>query len=64
MSEETFARLDRLEGFPNLYGRERIPVLLEDGTRVEAWVYVMRRLPERSVVIEGGDWRAYRRRFR
>ena len=55
----TFARLDRLEGYPNLYARERIPVLLEDGTRAEAWVYVMRRLPERAKVIEGGDWLAY-----
>ena len=61
VSEETFARLDRLEGFPNLYGRERITVLLEDDSRAEAWVYVMRRLPLRSVVIEGGDWRPYRR---
>ena len=61
VNEETFARLDRLEGFPNLYGRERITVLLEDGSRAEAWVYVMRRLPLRSVVIEGGDWRPYRR---
>ena len=62
VSEETFARLDALEGYPNLYGRERITVLLEDGSRAEAWVYVMRRLPLRSVVIKGGDWRAYRRR--
>ena len=59
MTPATFARLDRLEGYPNLYARERIPVLLEDGMRAEAWVYVMRRLPECAKVIEGGDWLAY-----
>lgn len=61
VTPETFARLDRLEGYPNLYGRERVPVLLEDGLRAEAWVYVMRRLPADATVIECGDWRAYRR---
>ena len=60
VTPETFARLDRLEGYPNLYGRERVPALLEDGSRVEAWVYVMRRLPEGSKVIDSGDWCAYR----
>lgn len=60
VSAETFARLDRLEGYPNLYDRVRIPVLREDGTRVDAWVYVMRSLPQGAKVIDGGDWRTYR----
>ena len=55
----TFARLDRLEGYPNFYGRRRVPVLLDDGTRVNAWVYVMRNRPANAVPIPGGDWRAY-----
>ena len=64
VAEETFARLDRLEGYPHLYDRKRVPILLEDGSRVEAWVYVLQRLPERATVIECGDWRAYRRGLR
>lgn len=64
VAEETFARLDRLEGYPHLYDRKRVPVLIEDGSRVEAWVYVLQRLPERATVIECGDWRAYRRGLR
>lgn len=60
VTPEVFARLDRLEGYPNLYGRQRVHVLLEDSSRIEAWVYVMRCLPDNASVIECGDWRAYR----
>ena len=41
----------------NLYGRERITVLLEDGSRVEAWVYVMNTIPPQARVIASGDWK-------
>lgn len=61
VTPRTFAGLDELEGYPHLYDRKRVLVLLEDGSRVEAWVYVLQRLPERATVIECGDWRAYRR---
>ncbi len=49
--------MDRLEGCPRLYRRERIAVALADGSRVEAWVYVMNRLPDGATPIPGGDWR-------
>jgi gamma-glutamylcyclotransferase (GGCT)/AIG2-like uncharacterized protein YtfP len=53
--------MDRLEGYPNFYRREQIQVTLVGGGRVLAWVYILNRLPEDATVIEGGDWRAYRR---
>lgn len=33
--------LDRYEGYPSLYRKEMIPVEMEDGTTVEAMVYLM-----------------------
>ncbi len=32
-------RLDGLEGHPNFYYREKVPVELSGGTVVEAWIY-------------------------
>ena len=49
--------MDRLEGYPRLYDRQRIPATLADGSTVEAWVYVMNRLPPQATVIAGGDWK-------
>ena len=49
--------LDRLEGYPRLYDRRKISAVLEDGTTVEAWVYVMNDLPQQAVVITGGSWK-------
>lgn len=70
------ARMDVLEGYPDLYGRERVTVVGANGeARWEAEVYVMRdeRRPggERRVrplkvegmTIEAADWRKYRRRM-
>ena len=61
VDDEGFKSMDRLEGYPRLYRREEIQVNLVGGGRVLAWVYIMNRLPEGAKVIEGGDWRAYRR---
>ena len=61
VDDEGFKSMDRLEGYPRLYRREQIQVNLVGGGRVLAWVYIMNRLPEGAKVIEGGDWKAYRR---
>lgn len=61
VTPETFAQLDRLEGYPHLYDRKRVPVLLMNGRTLRAWVYVMVRLPADATEIRRGDWRAYRR---
>ena len=33
--------LDRVEGYPNMYGRKTVPVYTNNGQRYEAWVYYM-----------------------
>lgn len=51
-NEEVAKRLDRYEGYPNLYGRKQVET--ESGEL--AWVYEINReqLPERIIV--SGDW--------
>ena len=49
--------MDRLEGYPRLYDRQLIPAMLEDGSTVEAWVYVMNTMPQQAKVIASGDWK-------
>ena len=61
VGDDGFRSMDRLEGYPSFYRRERIQVNLVGGGRVLAWVYIMNRLPKDAKVIEGGDWRTYRR---
>ena len=61
VDDDAFRSMDRLEGYPSFYRRERIQVNLVGGGRVLAWVYIMNRLPKDAKVIEGGDWRTYRR---
>lgn len=47
--------IDRLEGVPNLYAKERIECRLDDGTTDEAWIYVMRNLPGRAKRLTGKE---------
>ncbi|AFE86182.1 putative AIG-2 protein [Salinivibrio phage CW02] len=46
--------LDRLEGYPRFYNRTKTPVILDDGTLVDAWLYHIDE--ETGPVIESGDW--------
>lgn len=64
VDEATMERLDRLEGYPRLYGRRKMAVRLPDGATDTAWVYVMNRLPDRARVIPSGDWRGWRKEGR
>ncbi len=54
---ETWRRVDRLEGYPSFYDRLLTKVKLEDGSMVEAWVYVMNTPPRQATVIASGDWK-------
>lgn len=60
------AHMDILEGYPTLYGRETVTVDMADGTKREAFVYVMGegKLPATAELIEPvdgvADWRKYR----
>ena len=59
---EVLSHMDRLEGYPRHYRREKVEATLEDGSKVAAMVYVMNSLPPHAAVIRSGDWRACRRR--
>lgn len=54
---EGLARMDRLEGYPDLYRRDRVVATLDTGREVQVWVYVMNRLPVHATVIASGSWR-------
>ncbi len=36
---QTIRKIDLLEGHPHAYRREKVPVLLENGEEVFAWIY-------------------------
>jgi len=66
VDDETFAALDRLEGFPTFYTRRRILVDCADGEHirgaVDAWIYILasKRYGFGSGdEIASGDWREY-----
>ncbi len=61
------AHMDVLEGYPNLYDRETVRVKMDDGREVDAMVYQMRDMGEKSrrfTLVEPvrgvADWRKYR----
>ena len=57
--ERRLARLDVLEGHPDIYRRERLPVLLShNGEKVSAWVYVF------QGGVEGGFFLDYEERLK
>lgn len=39
VTDAIFAKLDSIEDYPKLYIRKKIPVILESGEEVEAWIY-------------------------
>jgi gamma-glutamylcyclotransferase (GGCT)/AIG2-like uncharacterized protein YtfP len=58
VTQATLSRMDRLEGCPSLYRRERVTAALSGGGVAEAWVYVMNRMPRDARVIGSGDWKS------
>lgn len=56
VTDAILAWMDILEGYPTLYRRERVKVVLEDSSKSVALVYVMNTLPRGAKVIPGGDW--------
>lgn len=49
--------LDALEGYPRFYNRTQIPVQLENGEVVDAWIYHIDE--KREVPVPNGDWRMF-----
>lgn len=61
VSDSDLASLDRFEGYPKLYDREKLQVELPNGDKVRAWVYVMplgKRMPPSDYYLEI-IWRGY-----
>lgn len=53
----TFARLDRLEGYPEFYNRSQVEVSLVNGQQVNAWIYHMTKEElSGKEKVKGGDW--------
>ena len=57
VTADILARMDMLEGYPRLYRRETVQVVLEDGSVEAAMVYVLNKLPRGIVLISSGDGR-------
>jgi gamma-glutamylcyclotransferase (GGCT)/AIG2-like uncharacterized protein YtfP len=51
---------DRIEGYPDLYDRKRVPVRLMDGTYIMAWVYI-RPNCNKETIVPNGDWVEYQK---
>lgn len=50
---------DRLEGYPHFYNRTEVPVTLDNGDTLTAWIYHIDSDRDREV-LNGGDWCLYR----
>jgi gamma-glutamylcyclotransferase (GGCT)/AIG2-like uncharacterized protein YtfP len=57
VDDDTLAAVDRLEGHPHLYRRERVHLL--GGEHVEGYLLARAR-GGRAPIIQDGDWRRYR----
>lgn len=49
---------DMLEGYPSFYNRTEIPITLENGDTLTAWIYHIDE--KQGDPIEGGDWCTYK----
>lgn len=59
VDKKTLKSLDFLEGHPIHYQRKMIPVVLEDGTEIDAWCYFYQFSTSGCEVIETGDYVDY-----
>ncbi|EHP85983.1 gamma-glutamylcyclotransferase family protein [Methanotorris formicicus] len=59
VNKETLERIDSLEGHPTCYKRKKVPIILESGKEIEAWLYFY---PEPyGVLVKTGDYGDYMR---
>lgn len=57
VAPENLPRIDSLEGHPNWYKRELIPVILEDGKELDCWLYFMTRTEVKNYhFVETGNY--------
>lgn len=51
---------DALEGYPSFYNRTQIPVVLDTGEEINAWIYHIDDKRQHGVEVESGDWRVFK----
>ncbi len=57
VDKKTLERIDYLEGHPNYYFRKKVPIVLETGKEIKAWMYFY---PEPyGVLVKSGDYKDY-----
>lgn len=67
LAAKTWHALDEYEGCaetdpePHEYERRLIRVVGDDGREMNAWAYVLRQVPEKAVIVPGGDYLAWRK---
>ena len=54
VTEEMLTLVDRFQGHPRINKRELVPVKLQDGSSVEAWIYFHIQPLRDSVLVESG----------
>lgn len=59
VTDEGLERLDAYEGCPDLYYREMIMAMTEEGHFIPVNIYVYNGTVHEDDVIQGGDWIAY-----
>lgn len=47
---------DSLEGYPNFYNRTQVPITLDDGRKLLAWIYHIDEDQGSDDLVESGDW--------
>lgn len=64
VDDDTLARLDQLEGHPQMYERRLATAVLDtNGKLMPVWVYIWKRPIDRLTPVPSGDWREYRVEF-
>ena len=56
VTDDMLTLVDRFEGHPRINKRDMVPVKLEDGSTVEAWLYFHIQPLRESVLIESGEY--------
>lgn len=52
---------DRLEGYPSFYNRTEVPVTLDTGEKVNAWIYHIDDIRCHGDTVENGDWVSFKK---
>ncbi|WP_017981095.1 gamma-glutamylcyclotransferase family protein [Methanocaldococcus villosus] len=57
VDEEILKKIDALEDHPHCYRRKKVPIILENGEEIEAWLYFY---PEPyGILVKSGDYKDY-----